>query len=71
MSKERVKLDEAVEVTKDNRHRKELDVAGVAEEKAHELDHFREAKHEAKLGPERILTMRGIPVRSSPPARKE
>lgn len=71
MSKERVKLDKTVEITKDNRHEEELDIARVAEEQAHQLDHFREAKHEAKLGPERILSKRGIPVLGGPPAREE
>lgn len=70
-SKEGIELDEAVEVAKDDRDREKLDVARVAHEQSHQLDHLGEAKHEDELCPERILSACELPVSGGPPARGE
>lgn len=60
-----------MEVSEQNGHRQEDDVAGVSKKQSHKLDHLSEGKHEDELGPEGEATALHVPTRRSPPAREE
>lgn len=68
-SNERIQLNQAVKVAKDNGHGHKDNVAGVAQQQAHELDKLGEAKHEDELGPKGIVSILDVPLGRRPPAR--
>jgi hypothetical protein len=68
-SKEGVELDEPVKVSKDNGDGNKDDVAGVSQQKSHELDKLGEGEHEDELGPKGIVSVLQIPLGRRPPAR--
>lgn len=69
--KERVELDQAMKIAKEDRNWQEDDVSGVLAEEAHELDHLGEAEHEDDLGNQEGVAVGGRPLGRRPPARIE
>lgn len=69
--KERVELDQAMEIAKKDRNWQEDDVSGVLAEEAHKLDNLGEAKHEDDLGNQEGVAVGGRPLSRRPPARVE
>jgi hypothetical protein len=68
-SKEGIELDEPVEISKDNGDGNKDDVAGVSQQKSHELDKLGEGEHEDELGPEGVESVAKIPLARRQPAR--
>lgn len=66
---QRVEFDQAVEPAKQDRRRKEHDVARVAPEQSHQLDCLGEAKYKDDLGPEGLLAADGVPLGGALPQR--
>lgn len=68
-SKEGIELNEPVEITKDNGDGNKDDVAGVSQQKSHELDKLGEGEHEDELGPKGVESVAEIPLARRQPAR--
>lgn len=68
---ERIDLDKAMEVSKNDGKGQEEEIGGVPLEESHELDHLGKGKHEDELSPEGVSAACEIPVRSRPPARRQ
>lgn len=60
-----------MKISKENRNRKEHDVARITQEKPHKLHNFGKAKHKDELCPEGVLPIMELPVTCGPPAGGE
>ena len=66
---ERIELDQAMEIAKDDRNGQVNDVPWVFAEEPHKLHHFGEAEHEDDLGSQESVAVGGRPLRRRSPAR--
>ena len=66
--KERVELDQAMEIAKEDRNWQVGNVSGVLAEEAHELHHLGEAEHEDDLGDQEGVAVGCRPLGGRTPA---
>ena len=69
--KKGVELDEAVEISEEDRYWQEHHIAWVSEEQSHKLHNLGEREHEDELGPKGSASVHWIPIRGRTPAGVE